>query len=169
LACICRWVRRKGGREGGKEVRGRGGVHVSLGKEGGREGGRKEGRGVASTKTQFSSYLLPYHTAYWRSLSPAVPLIGQGLAYRCAILPASLPPCPPSLYHSFLPTSLPQRFGCWPSVPFTVPEDRVRVTSSAACDSPPQASLPPLFPSSFLVLLPPFSGLPSLSPSPKIE
>uniref|UniRef100_I2CPB7 Lysosomal dipeptide transporter MFSD1 n=1 Tax=Nannochloropsis gaditana (strain CCMP526) TaxID=1093141 RepID=I2CPB7_NANGC len=41
--------------------------------------------------------------AYWRSLSPAVPLVGQGLAY--------------SAFAAVL----------WPSVPFTVPEDRVGV------------------------------------------
>ncbi|EWM22869.1 major facilitator superfamily [Nannochloropsis gaditana] len=40
---------------------------------------------------------------YWRSLSPAVPLVGQGLAY--------------SAFAAVL----------WPSVPFTVPEDRVGV------------------------------------------
>ena len=43
----------------------------------------------------------PTLTAYWRALSPTVPLIGQGLAY--------------SAFAAVL----------WPSVPFTVPQDRV--------------------------------------------
>ncbi|KAM3568760.1 hypothetical protein VYU27_009123, partial [Nannochloropsis oceanica] len=77
----------------------------------GREGGRKRDEGPCRGTGTLPTIVLkglPFdeersRQAYWRWLSPSVPLIGQGLAY--------------SAFAAVL----------WPSVPFTVPEDRVGV------------------------------------------